>query len=144
MPAKQRGIHEIAGEGPLYRRLYEALRERITTGRYPVGSLLPTEAALCEEFNLSRYTVREALRQLTVLGLVARRQGSGSQVVSDATPVVFTQSMRSLSELFQYALETRFAVPVHVQQRDPEGIIGAIAPAGSAGTRTRRVAATMK
>ena len=54
--------------------------------------------------------MREALRQLTVLGLIARRQGSGSQVVSDVTPVVFTQSMRSLSELFQYALETRFDI----------------------------------
>ena len=94
----------------MYRRLHETLHARISGGHYPVGSLLPTEAALCEEFNLSRYTVREALRQLTVLGLVERRQGSGSQVVSDATPVVFTQSMRSLSELFQYALETRFDI----------------------------------
>ena len=54
--------------------------------------------------------MREALRQLTVLGLIARRQGAGSQVVSDVSQVVFTQSMRSLSELFQYALETRFDI----------------------------------
>lgn len=110
VPTKGSEIQEIAGVGPLYRRLHDTLRARISSGHYPVGLLLPTEAALCEEFNLSRYTVREALRQLTVLGLIARRQGSGSQVVSDVTPVVFTQSMRSLSELFQYALETRFDI----------------------------------
>ena len=110
MPVKRSDIQEIAGDGPLYRRLHETLRARIVNGRYPVGTLLPTEAALCEEFRLSRYTVREALRQLIDIGLVARRQGSGSQVVSDAAPVVLTQSMRSLSELFQYATETRFDI----------------------------------
>ncbi len=42
------------------------------------------------------------------LGVIARRQGSGSVVISAAPPATYTQSIRSLSDLFQLALETHF------------------------------------
>lgn len=93
-----------------YRRLMSVLRRRIAGGDYPVGSQLPTEGELCAEFAVSRYTVREALRRLVDLGMVERRQGSGSQVVSAEPRQRYVQSMRSLSELFQYALDTRLDV----------------------------------
>ena len=37
----------------------------------------PTESELCDEFNASRFTVREALRRLVEQGMVQRRQGAG-------------------------------------------------------------------
>lgn len=96
-----------AAEGtPLYQQVANDLIAAIRNGTYPVGSLLPTESDLCERFGVSRYTVREALRQLTRLGLVSRRQGSGTQVEADAPAPTYSQAMRSLSELFQYAQET--------------------------------------
>jgi DNA-binding GntR family transcriptional regulator len=69
---------------PRYAILREELQGRIQDGTYRVGDLLPTELELQEEFGLSRHTVREALRQLIDMGLVRRRQGSGTQVVRSA------------------------------------------------------------
>jgi GntR family transcriptional regulator len=111
----------LSGEqeaGPRYLQLGNLLQKRIEEGFYTVGDLLPTENELCEEFNVSRYTVREALRRLIEAGLVRRRQGSGSQIVATRAPENYVHSMRSLSELFQYASdtvlkisETKLAVP---------------------------------
>ncbi|MCU0883404.1 MAG: GntR family transcriptional regulator [Beijerinckiaceae bacterium] len=95
---------------PLYAQIEQALREAIVSGEHPVGSLLPAETDLCAHFNVSRYTVREALRRLTENGLVARRQGAGTVVISNQNPRVFVQSARSLDELFQYAVDTRLVV----------------------------------
>ena len=69
-----------------YRVIAGALQERIATGEFDVGHLLPTEAELCDEFRASRFTVREALRRLEDAGLVARRQGSGTARGQPGTP----------------------------------------------------------
>ena len=47
-----------------YLQVARTLRKEIVDGVYPVGSQLPTEQQLCERFEVSRYTVREALRRL--------------------------------------------------------------------------------
>jgi DNA-binding GntR family transcriptional regulator len=90
--------------------LREVLLDRIEAGTYPVGSFLPTEAELCTEFGVSRYTVREALRRLTDSGHVRRRQGSGSEVISKRPVEHYVHSMRSLEGLFQYAADTTFSI----------------------------------
>lgn len=95
---------------PRYVVLSEELQRRIESGIYAIGDLLPTEIELCEEFNVSRYTVREALRKLTEAGFLQRRQGSGSQVIATRRNAAYVHSMRSLSELFQYANDTRFSI----------------------------------
>jgi DNA-binding GntR family transcriptional regulator len=97
-------------EKPRYVVLSEELQRRIEGGDYEIGDLLPTEIELCEEFDVSRYTVREALRKLTENGLVQRRQGSGSQVIATRRSASYVHSMHSLSELFQYATDTRFNI----------------------------------
>lgn len=56
------------------------LREAIASGEYPVGSKLPNEEALGQRFNVSRITLREAVRGLIEDGHVVRRQGSGTYV----------------------------------------------------------------
>lgn len=104
---------------PRYHQISNILIQRIEQGRYAVGELLPTESDLCTEFDVSRYTVREALRRLTDAGLVRRRQGSGSQVVATKAPANFVHSMRSLSELFQYASDTVFKI-MKVEKQIPE------------------------
>lgn len=99
-----------AEEGPRYLQVLRALRDRIASGRYPVGTQLPTEADLCEEFAISRHTVREALRRLTEQGYVKRRQGSGTLVLSTDPAANYSHYMRSLADLFQYALDTDYAI----------------------------------
>lgn len=93
---------------PRYAEILIALREDIGTGTYPVGGTLPSEAELCRRFQVSRFTVREALRRLQSDGMVERVQGAGSKVVRDAPASVFVQSYRSVSDLTQYAESTHF------------------------------------
>jgi GntR family transcriptional repressor for pyruvate dehydrogenase complex len=56
----------------------EKMLEYIADGRYRVGDSLPTENELCEQFGVSRVTIRESLKQLSVLGIVDIRQGGGT------------------------------------------------------------------
>ena len=56
-----------------YERVARELVEAISSGRYPLGSRLPTELELCAQFGASRNTVRAALRELQDLGLIERR-----------------------------------------------------------------------
>jgi|YNPMSStandDraft_1061717.scaffolds.fasta_scaffold21491_3 DNA-binding GntR family transcriptional regulator len=93
-------------KAPLYQRIETQLREAIAEGRYPVGSLLPTEAELCERLRVSRHTVREALRRLKDAGLVERRQGAGTLVIAREPDRVFVQTVRDISGLFQFAADT--------------------------------------
>lgn len=60
-----------------YRQIAHELRERVRTGVYGPGRLLPSEADLGAEFDASRVTVRRALELLRDEGLVDARQGVG-------------------------------------------------------------------
>lgn len=61
-------------------RLRDELLEEITSSQLPPGTKLPTEGELAERFNVSRATVRDAVRALVEAGYVTRRRGSGSYV----------------------------------------------------------------
>lgn len=67
---------------PLYQQLAENLRRKIREGVYPEGSQLPTEKALSMEYDVSRITVRNALKLLMEEGLVSSKQGKGTFVYS--------------------------------------------------------------
>jgi DNA-binding FadR family transcriptional regulator len=60
----------------------DTLRERITAGEWPVGTRIPPEPALAALLGVGRNTVREAVQSLVHAGLLARRQGSGTYVLS--------------------------------------------------------------
>ena len=62
-----------------YLRLAAELQAELSAGTFP--DKLPTEQALCEAYQVSRQTVRQALEYLVELGLIEKRQGSGSRVV---------------------------------------------------------------
>jgi len=65
---------------PLHRQLYLVLHDEIARGALAPGDALPTEQALCEQFGVSRITVRRALADLAEQGYIERRQGVGSFV----------------------------------------------------------------
>ncbi|HWJ84575.1 MAG TPA: FCD domain-containing protein [Cellulomonas sp.] len=58
------------------------LRDRIASGQWPVGARIPPEPALVELLGVGRNTVREAVQSLVHAGLLERRQGSGTYVLS--------------------------------------------------------------
>jgi GntR family transcriptional regulator len=69
---------------PLHARVSADLRERILRGDFQPGEPLPSEAQLCEEFGISRGTVRAALATLRNGGLIGGGQGR-PPVVRDTT-----------------------------------------------------------
>ncbi|MEM8590537.1 MAG: GntR family transcriptional regulator [Pseudomonadota bacterium] len=93
---------------PRYLTIQRILEQRLVSGEYPAGSLMPTEIELAAEFKTSRFTVRSALRELSDRGFVERRQGIGTRVVTAYPRAQFIQSFQSLEELFQVAIETWF------------------------------------
>ncbi|MEP8906800.1 GntR family transcriptional regulator [Enterobacter roggenkampii] len=68
------------GNKPMYRQIADALREKISAGELKPGDALPTESSLQEAFNVSRVTVRQALKLLTEEQIVESIQGSGTYV----------------------------------------------------------------
>lgn len=67
---------------------YEAIRDeltrRVNSGEWVVGTDLPHETALAQEFGVARGTIRRALAGLVDQGLVQRRRRAGSRVVARA------------------------------------------------------------
>ncbi|NUU16525.1 FadR family transcriptional regulator [Cellulomonas humilata] len=60
----------------------DELRGRIESEQWPVGARIPPEPALVDLLGVGRNTVREAVQSLVHAGLLERRQGSGTFVVS--------------------------------------------------------------
>ena len=97
-------------ESPLYLQVANALRDEIVSGDYPVGSQLPSEEELCKRFDVSRYTVREALRLLRDDGLVSSRQGAGTVVIPPRASDSDIQQVMSINDLVAFGTDTRFAI----------------------------------
>ncbi len=57
---------------PAYLKVYQAIEAEIVSGALAEGAVLPTEAMLCEQFAVTRATVREGLRLLEQADLVRR------------------------------------------------------------------------
>ncbi|MET9832869.1 winged helix-turn-helix domain-containing protein [Streptomyces sp. NPDC006385] len=72
-----------SGDGGIreFQRVAHELRARMTDGPYTLGSFLPSQRDLAEEFGVSRDTVQRALRELVDEGWIESRQGSGSKVI---------------------------------------------------------------
>jgi GntR family transcriptional repressor for pyruvate dehydrogenase complex len=75
------GITKIKKQS-LQAQVYAKLKEQILSGTWKEGDKLPSEYQLCEMFGVSRVTIRAAVQQLSILGLVETRQGGGSFVRS--------------------------------------------------------------
>ncbi|MEU2265058.1 winged helix-turn-helix domain-containing protein [Streptomyces olindensis] len=92
-------------------RVVRVLRERIFDGTFPPGALLPSQRELAEEFDVSRYTVLQALRRLLDEGVVESRQGSGTRVVrgpwGGGRPVLPGRRLAALGPLVQAAFSSR-------------------------------------
>lgn len=78
----------------------EHIKKEILSGNYPVGARLPTEVEMAAQLEVSRPTVREALRVLEAEGLISTRPGPGGGP-RVCRPDVITVT-RSLSTLFEF------------------------------------------
>jgi DNA-binding GntR family transcriptional regulator len=91
---------------PRYLQIARELKRGIAEGRWPVGARLPTEIELCEQFGISRFTARAAVRVLATAGLITRRQRVGTIVIATPDAARYSQDAASLPDLLQYAQDT--------------------------------------
>lgn len=132
----------MAATKPRYRQLADDLRGEILSGAMPPDAF-PTESVLCSRFGVSRFTVREALRQLQSEGLIQRRRGSGTIVRPTARDGALHQPLSNVGEILQYANDTRIAFTAGMVAPLPARLASEIGvPAGDAwshffGVRTR-------
>jgi GntR family transcriptional regulator len=73
-------VHSAEKFIPNYYRLESHLRESIRSGALKPGDSVPPESQLCQQFAVSRTTVRQALARLVFEGLIERHRGRGSFV----------------------------------------------------------------
>jgi GntR family transcriptional regulator len=102
-------VNSAAGV-PLHRQLYLVLHDEIGRGALQAGDALPSEQSLCDQFGVSRITVRRALADLAEAGLIERRHGVGS-FVTDRSPPRRNESDGSyMDEVRQVEFETEVDV----------------------------------
>ncbi|WP_459794127.1 FadR/GntR family transcriptional regulator [Arthrobacter sp. AD-310] len=79
--------------------VFNAIRGDIESGVFPVGSKLNSEAALAQNYGVSRSVIREALRSCTALGLTVTKTGKGTFVVADKVANDLTLGQYSARDL---------------------------------------------
>lgn len=82
---------------PAYMKVCEAIETDILAGKLAEGSLLPTETALCEQFGVTRSTVREGIRLLETSGLVTRGAAKRLVIRRPKTDDVALSTSRALT-----------------------------------------------
>lgn len=68
----------------LYLDVYDSIKEKITNKEYQANDKLPTEIEMEESYNVSRITIKKALKTLKDDGLIYSKRGSGSYVAPGA------------------------------------------------------------
>ena len=95
-------VNRGAVRQPLYMKIAHKLTKGIDAKQFAIGSLLPTEEELCAKFDVSRHTIREAIRHMRAQGLLSARRGIGTRVETRNTQTSYSQSLHSLSQVMQY------------------------------------------
>jgi GntR family transcriptional regulator len=83
---------------PLYLQLKDLLASQIVDHSLQPGDPLPSERQLCERFDVSRTTVREALRELNLMGLIRTVPGRGAFVTTQQSRVTIKVSLTGFTE----------------------------------------------
>jgi GntR family transcriptional regulator len=100
---------------PQHQQLTEALLSQIADGSLAVGDRLPTEEELSARHGIARGTVRRALGRIEDLGMISRRAGAGTVVISPAPVAGYQPLAQSAVDIVALAAETRLANPRAVE-----------------------------
>jgi len=99
----------------------ETLRDQISSGQYAVGDQLPIEPELMKTFGVGRSSIREAIKILTIQGLLEVQQGLGTFVRSTACeePLSTQLSRSQLEDIVEVRslLEVRIAEKAALHRR---------------------------
>lgn len=112
---------------PLSEGVSDQLIEMIAVGDLKVNDPLPSESALSARFGVSKPVVREALKQLSLFGIVEIRQGRVSRVKPLNSSVLegfFRLAIRSDSNGLRDAIDLRRAVEVELAELAARRVTG--------------------
>lgn len=70
---------------PLYLQIENIIKDRILHGVYPLGTYIPPEPELEAEFNVSKITVRNAIKELAQQGYLEKSSGKGTKVIRNTS-----------------------------------------------------------
>lgn len=114
----------MAAGVPLHRQLFLVLHDEIMRGALNPGDALPTEQSLCDQFGVSRITVRRALADLADDGFIERKHGIGSFVLDRPVDAHREASNTYQEELLQVEFTTEVEVLEFGVRPVPRGIAG--------------------
>nr|WP_300005542.1 GntR family transcriptional regulator [Tissierella sp.] len=95
---------EKSSKIPLYYQLFDLIKDQIDTGELREDDKLPSERELCEIYDISRFTVRQAIKELENKGYIYIVQGKGTFVSEEKFKqdllkfYSFTEEMKSIGK----------------------------------------------
>lgn len=113
-------------ESTRYREIAADLQDKIEAGEFPPGEKLPSDAQLCDEYDASRNTVREAVKLLVTRGLAEKQGNKGTYVLPKKSPFRTVVTSDAGFGGFEGTLKTpkgelaSTTPKVEIQQADPE------------------------
>ncbi|GIO22189.1 GntR family transcriptional regulator [Oceanobacillus sp. J11TS1] len=87
-------MHVMKKKGPLYLQIKEILKDRILHGEYAINTNIPSEPQLEKEFNVSKITIRNAIKELVQEGYLEKRSGIGTKVIANVSIAKLSKGKR--------------------------------------------------
>ena len=87
---------------PYYIQLMDILREKVQQAEWVPGDQIPGEQDLCEQYQVSRTVVRQALRELEFEGVISRQKGKGTFI---SLPKISEGLVQKLTGFYQDMVE---------------------------------------
>lgn len=101
----------------IYHNVINLLKNRLNSSIYNIGDLLPSEKELAEHYDVSRNTLRKALKTLEEEGMIERRHGSGTYLrnkhfqasvthLDSFTEIARNEGKTPTSQILKFELQT--------------------------------------
>lgn len=91
-------------------QLRSELLKKIQSGVWATGQMIPSERELCEEYGVSRITVREVIGSLAQSGYLVRKQGKGTFVAGEKIEYEMTSNFSLRQDLKQKGATDKFTL----------------------------------
>ncbi len=92
-------IHISSTDGaPIYQQIVNQIKYLIAAGRYATGDRLPPVRKLAEQLLVNPNTVARAYRELEGAGVIVTRQGSGTTIAENGSPLARAEKVRILTD----------------------------------------------
>lgn len=96
MAEKERERLKPIGKETIVNQIINEIVDSIINGNYKAGMKLPNEFELIEEMQVSRNSLREAMKILSAMGIVEIKRGDGTYVCSQINPTMFDKVVYSM------------------------------------------------